>query len=101
MYWYDHQDVDQFVKHLFRNGVLPMLGVYIWNLLQTSFNWKTAVKAGIGEGLAQASRVQYGLIDAEKLDFGPCPDCRDREKLILRLEELRIDNDKGKGKGSA
>ncbi|KIO19351.1 hypothetical protein M407DRAFT_31022 [Tulasnella calospora MUT 4182] len=76
-YWYHHQDVEKFVKHLFRNGVLPMLAAYIWDLLQTSFNWKMALKAEIGKEPAQGSRVPCGSIDAENLDFGTCPDCRD------------------------
>ncbi|KIO27620.1 hypothetical protein M407DRAFT_23185 [Tulasnella calospora MUT 4182] len=100
-YGYHHQDVEQFVKHLFRKGVLPMLATYMWDLLQTSFNWEMALKAGIGRDPVQGSRVPYGSIDAEKLDFNACPECRDRGRLILRVEKLKMDKSKGKGRALA
>ncbi|KAG8903787.1 hypothetical protein FRC01_008994 [Tulasnella sp. 417] len=96
-YCYHHQDTDQFIKHLFRSGVLPMLGIYIWELLKTSFNWGFALKAEIGkkiQGTGGASR----LIHADKLDFGPCLECRDQGALILSLKRECVPvDDKGKG----
>ncbi|KIO19115.1 hypothetical protein M407DRAFT_31237 [Tulasnella calospora MUT 4182] len=96
-YCYHHQYVDQFVKHLIRRGVLPMLGVYIWELLKTSFNWKLALKADIGKRVLGSGTSR--LIDMESLDFGACSECQDQGTLLLRLQTEHVPADR-KGKGT-
>lgn len=99
-YWHHHQDADGFVTHLFRRGVLPMLSIYIWELLQTSFNWKMALKAGVGENRARDPGSTSWLIDAEELDKDDCPECRDKERLVLRVEK-EASGSEAKGKRKA
>ncbi|KIO19633.1 hypothetical protein M407DRAFT_30704 [Tulasnella calospora MUT 4182] len=85
-YWYHHGDANQFVKHLFRRGVLPMLATYMWELLQTSFNWKAALKIEVknaeGPGFLRS-------VGAEKLDFSDCPECEGRERLVVKVERAQ------------
>ncbi|KAG8928511.1 hypothetical protein FRC01_005832 [Tulasnella sp. 417] len=87
-YWYHHQDVDHFVKHLFRRGVLPMLAAYMWELLQASFNWKVALEIGLGRKDAEGSG-SLRSVDAEKLDFANCPECEGREILMVTVERAQ------------
>lgn len=84
-YWYHHEDSDQFVKHLFRRGVLPMLSIYIWELLQTSFNWKAALKAGIEMESTKGSGSSR-MAGGDNLDVPSCPECEGCDRLVVKVE---------------
>ncbi|KAG9043128.1 hypothetical protein FS837_009969 [Tulasnella sp. UAMH 9824] len=85
-YWYHHEDSDQFVKHLFRRGVLPMLSVYIWELLHTLFNWKAALKAGIEMECSKGSGSSR-TAGGDNLDFPSCPECEGCDRLVVKVEQ--------------
>lgn len=85
-YWYHHRDSGDFVKHLFRRGMLPMMGVYVWKLLTESFNWRTMMEvraAASGPGGGCDLRLLIKEVNEGFGHFGRCSECQDRERMVI------------------